>query len=313
MVWTTTDFLSAVRRRTRIPDGDHPFSNTDLLELGDEETLTLVMPLVRRVKQEYGIAIYDVAIASGTYTYRLPTRTAGGTIKTLVHVDGDGNETHKIEPVSLTSLPGFIRNDAAVPTHYAMQADAVHLNGTGGTTLRMKYYRRPSKLVAVSAAGPITDNDPGTTGRVTLADTSMFSGTFTGDVVRAQPQFDLPLQDIVVSVVNGTTLSLATTGLVAIDVPDAGVGNGDYVTESGETPIPQVPDLCHPLLVAAVSVRVLESLGNQALLGAAQAKLEESKKAVEQLIEERDEGSSAKWIADSPLRQGFRSWRGRRW
>ena len=143
--------------------------------------------------------------------------------------------------------------------------------------------------VAVSVIGDVT----------TTITTSSPHGLFTGDTVSLSSSTSTPS-------VNGTFI-IAVTGPTTFTIPGAvtaagtvlvsssiSIAVGDIITQAEETIIPNIPTELHVVLAHRVAARCLESLGDQAGLQMANAKLQEMEVKTGNLIDNRVEGSAQK-------------------
>ena len=79
-------------------------------------------------------------------------------------------------------------------------------------------------------------------------------------------------------------------------LPD-GIAVGDYVSESGKSPIPQIPYEGHHLLAQLVAIKVLEALGDAKGMQLAMSKYDSMLKNFIKLITERVDSSPKKIIS----------------
>lgn len=200
-----------------------------------------INPIMLKLNDEYFLETKDYTIASGS-TYRLPKRIIS--VRDLKLVDSSGN---------LSDLDrNFEEDRASNRTGYYMLRNSIELSSdiTSGT-LRLKYFMRPSKLVATTSAGQITSIDTGTNQVVVSSAPSTFVNGASIDFVQNENPYDMLSYDAAISNVSGTTLTFAS-------IPN-GLAVGDWVTVSNESPVPLVPEELHPLLVQACLVTTLSS------------------------------------------------------
>lgn len=267
--WTTDQLISSIRRRANIPSSTEGWSNTDILALATDEMRESIVPMLRRLSEEYLVNTYDINVVSGTAEYRLPHWALGEALRDVQLLDGsDYGSMRRIEPHEAANIPSgnvaayFLRDDRVtlVPTPSA--------STTSG--LRLKCLRRPSKLVATSrgiATTTITTTVSVTVGTYALdgetaADTLMAlldSNSDGVDVVQALPGFRLLQSEQAGSYDSGT--NVFTWGTALSSAPTV----GDYLCYAGESVVPQIPAELHPLLAQSVACAYLRASGGPGL------------------------------------------------
>lgn len=302
MAWRSDDLVTQVRLRCRIPDGEEVMSDAEILSIADEEILTLLTPAVRAAKAEFGVAYTDTTIDGSTVTVRVPSRAQAGGVRDVCWLDADGTLGDSIPRVPLEQVERY-RQTASSQWRYgigfAVVGDKVIVlpddaGSTGSFTLRLYYHRRPSRLILAADAALIT----GIAGAVYSASGGVgdVDDTDPVDLIQAKPNFDVLAMDVTASVA-GTDITLPAA------VTDAAVG--DYIAESGTSPVVQLPDVYHPALVAAVAVRVHEALGNAPAAELAAKTLTGAMQRAAKMLAPRVEGEDPAIIdRHSPLRAG---------
>lgn len=300
MAWTSDDLVSAVRERGRL--SDDALAASRILAFADEETDLNVQPLLRATREDYGVVRQDIALVDGQREYDLPTRASAAGLRKVARVTDSGNEVplDKI-PIDELAEYGSSRGSPYWRTGgaYAIEDERIVLTpAPSGGTLRVRYYRRPSRLVSTSAAWQIA-SIAGPVYTMTGSQPAGWSATTILDLVQGTPHFRIRRMDEDPSAMDAVsiTLAAAVTGAVA----------GDWFAKAGETPVPQIPAELHALLTALTTYRALEACGYVSQLGAAQAKIEEARKNLRTLIDPRvdgDPGTIVNW--GSPLRAGRR-------
>ena len=266
-----------------IPATDEGLSNTDLLAIATEEMQSYVMSLLLSVREEYRVADYDLTVVAGTSTYRMPERAAGDKARdVLLLVGSDYVPLTRIEPErrAMSSATGSVEGFMFQDTDLVL----VPTPAQSGT-VRIKYFRRPSKLVATSAVATIATI---ASDRLSVTTSSTIPSTFTTsaalDFVDNNPGFRLHQMDLTPTVASGTGLTFATA------LPSS-ISAGDYVCLAGESPVPMCPVEVHPLLCQRTAQVAMEALSDPRA-GAAEAKCDRMKKDALALLTPRSEGSA---------------------
>ena len=307
MAWTSDQLIANVRVRARIPDGASVVSDAELLVIADEVIADTILPLVRKVAQEYGVVQADQSIVADQDAYRIPTRAQVQGLRDVILVQANSGVGYSLPQIPLeereTYQPAgsyYWRSGSA----FCLQGDKVILLPTptqSGFTLRLRYYRRPSRLVLDAAAAQITDasNSPGFTVDAVPA---AWSTDDLFDTIEGNPGFDWLATDSTATDASGTSMDFAAT-------PSAEIANGDYFALAGETPIPQIPAELHSSLALGMTVRIHELMGRTQLHDRGQAKLEDQLEKLMVLLTPRVDGENVRIIPRGGLLRGRRRWR----
>lgn len=311
MAWTTTEFIASVRRRAGLPDASDPAMDADIMALGDDQTLNLIVPEILSLREEYYVVTYDTSIVGGTNTYRIPSRAVGAKLRDVTLLDAAGNAMpwgsrvtlEEVDAMSTTAVPA-----PGLAYGFAMQGDMVRLvptpQATSGT-LRMRYYRRPNTMVATTAGYQITSLSYGN-GYYKLNGTVPSTWTTSNfvDVTQQNPNFDLLQAD--------TAAASVTTGgsgfVGSASSWQSEIAAGDWVTLAGTTVVPHVPADARQTLEQATAVKVLEAIGDRQGAGIAEAKLQQSLLAMQRLFAPRVDGRPAKIVNPRGVLGGRRIW-----
>jgi len=253
--YTTTDFLTAVRRRGSIPtttNTNNINSTSNLLELASEELHIKLVPLIMSVRNEYYVNTQDYSITASQSGYRIPARGIGQVLRDLLLVRNNG----------LISLPPIERDvvastDTGTPDSYYLEHDKVMLVPTPGTTvdtLRMIYYLRPGRLAAESDCAKVSSIDSATDVTVASIPSTWTAGTEI-DFVDALSPYKYHTIDQSISSVASTTITMASL--------PSDLAVGDWLAPAGYSPIPQVPTELLPVLVQMTVIKALEALGDE--------------------------------------------------
>lgn len=261
--WRTDQLIASIKRRANISTSDDGWSMSDMLAMATDEMRDSIVPMLRRLNEEYLIDDYDVAVVAGTASYRLPSWATGEALRDVQLPDGNGGFYSLIrkEPQSVSSLvtgPSglfFLKDESVVlvPTP------------TAATTLRMRCLRRPARLVLPGVAFVVTnigasylDTLP-VDAAVTVSGFGYFGAAATVDVVRGAPGFR-PLGTELAAGLNGSPFENRFNLTVPSDA-----ASGDYILLSGTSPVPQIPAELHPLLAQATSCAFLRASGQPGL------------------------------------------------
>lgn len=240
----STELISALKIHGSWPTSDDLFSDSDFLSLFNHQMRVEIIPMMLKLNEEYFVHYKDFTISAGE-TYRIPKRAIGSKIRDLKYIDASGNES------DLTRL--FEEDRAGNPSGYYIQRNSIELTDDFTTgTLRMKYFIRPSALVATTACAQIATINTGTnTVTVTSAPSTLSNGTLI-DFVQNENPYDLLSLDQAISTVTGTTITFAS-------LPDD-LAVGDWICLPNQSPVPiLIPDEMQSVLIQSALVKTLSS------------------------------------------------------
>jgi hypothetical protein len=214
------------------------------------------------VRENYFVANSDTLVVSGQKAYPIPTRAIGDKLKDVVIVDADGNPIDE-----LVLIPDNEVGSGQIVSQNSGQGFYIEANNVilypdetawVGRYLRMRYFRRPNRLVPVTSTGKVT-NIAGLVVTLDNVPTTWTTATEL-DVIQGKPPFNSRADGITVAGIAGFDLTLLAlpTGLVI----------GDYFAEAQESPIPQLPVDSFGWLAQRGAIKALESVGNPAELQA---------------------------------------------
>lgn len=287
--WLSDEFLLSVKRRGNISTSTDGWSDTDLLAIATDELRDSIVPMLRRLSEEFLVADYDQDVASGTSAYGLPSWATGEALRDVQLADGSGGfySLTRKEPSDVSSVPAASRPDC-----YFLRDNKVVLVPTPSTSatngLRLRCVQRPGKLVPVSEAytlSHISDsaaNANAITGSATAA--SVLGSSITVDIIQAGPGFRT-LGRGINAAISSNAITWSSGGFTTAA---PGVAAGDYVVLPDRSPAPQIPNELHALLAQATVCSFLRASG-QPGLEAAEMKRQAMQAEAEKLFSPRTE------------------------
>ena len=280
----TTELISALKMHGSFPSSNDLFSSSDLISMFNHQLKVDITPLMLKLNEEYYLQSNDFTITQGG-TYRIPTRAVGAKIRDLQQVDSAGN-SKEIKRLFEEDRP-FNKSG------YYMLRNSVELsNDYSNDTLRMKYFARPSELVATTACGQITSIDTGNNQVVVSSAPSTFATDINIDFVQDNNPYDLLGMDYSITGVSGTTISFSS-------LPDD-LAVGDWVCLATESPVPMIPEELHPVLVQSCLVKCLSSKKDKAF-EIEMATLAQNKQDAINMLDPRVENNSIKFRSGALL------------
>lgn len=291
MAYTSTDLIDAAKSLASIPSSQNLFTVTEFMRFANRSLSLKLSPLLKRVREEYHVTYKDYTISSTQTEYRIPKYAAGDALRDVKIIDSAGNEE------SLPRLePEFITGEER---GFYLESNKVVLAWTPSDnegTLRLKYTRRPGKIVATTACGLITDI---TGNNVTVATVpATFTTGVEVDLIQAGPGFDWLATDTALVGVSGNTLTFSS-------VP-SDLTIGDYVALAGESPVIQLPIELHPLLEQHVAIQCLRAQGKKSDAKDMEDDYKEAERDVLTLLTPRVVGEPKKIVGNNGLLGHFR-------
>lgn len=301
--YTTTELLADIKRKAFVPVSQITFDDPSILNMADEEIQTGLVPFLMKAREEYLVDYLDYSVDGTTRTFEMPARSIGAKLRAVTCLINPNND---IDQPNERKIPEINAEDAVFNNNFnnflSLQSFFLRENNVilspgassfAGQTLRMYYFKRPSRLIQTSACSQIT-GIIGNQAIVNLVPTNFgTSGTLsiTVDLVKANPPFRLLSMDLPITI--DTTTNTAT---LPANLSTYGVSVGDYICLAGEAPIPTLPVELHSLLAQRVAVKILASLGDSANFQIATDRLKEMEHNVLGLISNRVEGSNRKVV-----------------
>jgi hypothetical protein len=280
MIATSDALVTQVRLLARLPSGSEALSDSEILLLADEVQQTVIAPAIRKIRENYGLkskfitAPFTATLTDGqpaasrldTTGYRIPYRAQGGSLYDVTFINSEDDEISvdyiPIEDRALFEGRGHPYTASGMG--YTIEGDRLillHSDNLAAGTLRMRYYLRPSSLVAVSSCYSVTSISA--TYRYNGSHGSLFTTSSVVDVVESRPNYDVLLMD--------KTPSAVAAGYVTLDeLADAqGVDQSErslsapymYVCPAGSSCVLSCPPECHTALASLVAGRALMVLG----------------------------------------------------
>lgn len=258
MAWTTTEFLTEVRRVGQFPTQTATsLDDASLLLEGDRAMQASLVPLLLRTQEEFLVRRVSQTLTVGTAAYPIPRRAVGSRVRDVFHVkSGSRWPLPRLRPEQLAEYTTTAQGEPG--GFYLDAANIILLPAPAAAdSLEIAIYVRPGRLVAVTSARQVTavDADTPTAGRTQLTFSSYSTFGSTVDILSFNPPFEAKALDISTANVTATTLNVATASLIATPVV------GDWVTSPDTSPVMQLPVEAQPLLVQRTAANVMRQLG----------------------------------------------------
>lgn len=248
-----SELIAHVRRLGSIPAATGAgLADADVLAAADMEISATLLPMLRRLNEEYLVRVLDVTSANGRVT--LPARAAGAAVR-LVQLVQQGGGLRNLPRVS----PEDDLNTVSVsttPSGFYFDGGGIVLVPYGSNgTLRVRYHARPGKLSSATGGviATVTADSP-TVGRTALTFSSVTLANPL-DIVAQGPAHEHLMIGATVANLTATGCDVATTSLLGA------VSAGDIICTKDTSPFVPVPEEMASALVSLVAARLLRQGG----------------------------------------------------
>lgn len=335
MASTTTELLASIKKRSYQPDSGGDFTDAELLAYADDEIQTELFPALLDVRGEYRLQYVDVPLTADLAYYRIPYYAHAGRLADVKYLSetpsaanasaapataGESLVRTSVEELGHLTSVGASQTGSR-PGRFALFGGRVMVWPVPTTTtgcIRLWYYRRPSKLVTVAEAGLVTSLSTSLAEVTVSSVPTSFASNLMYELTSSLGDGDTlwPIYSgYDTGTLSGSIVTLfygARDGLPS-DLAEYGTAFGTmYLSLGGETCVPNVPELLHPLLAQRVAVKVLEAVGDKAQMQLAESMVERMTAQAFNTLSERVDGEAKTFVArNTPLRagRGVRRWR----
>jgi len=284
---TTTGLLEIIKIRGMVPIAQETFPNATLLDIATDEIRAIIVPAVLSTNEEWFLTSSTTTFAS---SIDVPSNAISGSLRDIQLVKGSS-----IYSIPRLSVEDINHSDSTQnPFGFIIEDTSVKFYGETADSAILRYYASPGALITVEECVQIVsssyDSGLDKTTIVTTEAPSDWADSFYIDVVSNTPFYKTKLTSKLATVTSSTTITLdgdQTEGLLA----------NDWVTETGTSPIPQIPQEWLPYLAQAVVSVVLEAQGDVELAAKSSEREAKIKKALLQTIAPRVRGEAKKIVA----------------
>lgn len=299
----TTELLTAIKRAAGIPAYQVRFSDSDILSLGDEETRTVLLPMVTNMREDYLVAFTSIPVAAGEQAFPIPERAVAQSLRELKFRITGQNYVINLPYIPIEQQ--YSSFYAAQPVGYNFQGDDIYIINPPATpgSLFVWYVMRPSKLVESTAVATVvtipTDNTVTVSGLP-----SAWGAAATVDGIPKRNGSHIPkFMDEDVNIA-GVTLTFDPTVFNSTNRMSDILVVGDHIALAGETDLVQLPTETQDVLVQAVKARIHQGLGQEQQHAAALQELDRKIKSAMDLLAPRNEGEAPKVVHRNGMLNG---------
>lgn len=291
-VLTGDKLINSIRKRTFVPDDTSTFTDTDILEIANEELDVLLLEKLLALHEEHLTAHVDIP-RSADGIYKIPYRAIGNKIRDVILIRGNQlDELHQISLGELIDYSFDVTSGTSTNVFY-VESDEIKLlnNRIGYDSVRIYYYLRPSAITKENQAGRITSIAEGVD-TVTFSFASLpkkFTATNLYDFVGFQTPNKIKLYDVVPDIASNFQLGNVIFSKSQLGDRWKSISVGDYLCFAEESPVPNIPTEMHPLLAQLTAVNILEAMGDTENLANAERKLKKMEDSTTALVDDRVE------------------------
>jgi hypothetical protein len=280
----TADLDAAVRNTVFMPDsGSNPnYSYLVVLNELNDKLQTVFEDAILSARAGYWLHSFFYT-TTGAANYRIPPRACVQGVEKIEYATTLAGPYIAIDEIAISVAQDYSGSVSGTPLVYTFQSDFVTLIPTppAGSTLKITYYARPSRLVpqqslligGATVRGQISsintsnrtvvvnaipnDMSPAFGGVSVAAGTPMTSGVQLIDIVHPDGWHETTLMGAT-QTFSGTTITIGGTDDLS------GVLVGDFVRVADQSDWPCLPDDFHRVLADATATKILIELGMQA-------------------------------------------------
>lgn len=232
---------------------------------------------VLAAREEFLMFQDSLAVTAGQQAYRMPYRALNGIIRHLWYEDGTGNRFY-LAPKMIEQIEDYTSTETGTPNSFYVMGNYLMLlptpNASG--TLQLIYPFRPNDLVDESSTQALTAVSSNAA-QVANVPTNFVSGALY-DIIDHRSGNGVLYYDVQ-AFISGNLMSFNQ------NVPNASVG--DFIALAQQTPVPNLPEEAHSLLLEMTVLRVEIVRGNQARIKNSAALVQDNRKGFDQLLANR--------------------------
>lgn len=296
---TVDDIVNNVIASTRLPISQVTFTPQNIIAMMQDEQQTKIIPLIKKVREDYWLTNYDQQIVQNVYSYAMPPRCSGGGLRDFVLVDPSGYEIQ---------IPHLDPDQLATPSYFAFrpswQGQGAYLandrlvfwpqtNTNVNNQLRQKYERRANSLTSIANCMQITGVNV-SANQISFVGSPPNPPFFNGgllDIISIVGQHVSQGDNLLISTVIGSTVTFDSSTPIS-----SSVTVGSWACAAGLTCIPQVPDEAYPILLARGMMRIATALQNSNLMNVATKLAEDAYAEIITLFTPRVPGNPRKFV-----------------
>jgi hypothetical protein len=281
-MYTTDTLVDAAKRNISLPSSSIKFNDTDIIAFMNEELQWLIAPALANTNEQYFTERHTITLVANQSKYILPKTASCWEFDSIYWVNSDGYRNRIYQKTRGGESEGA--NTSSIPDGFYFEDSSIiltpNMSGTPNGSLEIVYRRLQNLLREVDNCAVIqTVADMGLTWDlgVNVAPIGYSNGV---DFINKDNPYNLFARHIT-PVVAGLTVTVTKTDLDRTPVI------GDYIAESGYTPVPHIPSEWHSILAVATSIRMLRASGDKGNLSSLESQLGAMLQMMNQTAKER--------------------------
>lgn len=293
---TVDSIVSLIKLQAVIPNTATLFSSANVASILDDMMRKRVIPLVKSLKEEYWVTNLATQISATQTLYPIPYRAVGHALRDVALQDTSGNLLYLVryEPEDIKFPMSTFYSPTFSLGYYLQDFNVVlyppQVSNYTAYQMLMKYERRPSNLILSTSCGQITSfNQGASTITLSFVPTAWTTAT-TLDIINNLPPFNSVADDVVITAINGLTLTITVPSAFSTTFWTA-VAQNYWAAPSMTTPIPQIPYEAFPYLSALGKKALLSGVGDVNMLKEADEDIAEAKVLINSILTPRVEGT----------------------
>jgi hypothetical protein len=289
MDFTSTGLISQIKRRALIPTSQNLFTNSDFIEMLNEELQNRIVTYIMSVREDYLLKYNDILQDGSTKEFTIPYNAIGNKLNSVSLYDNRDPNSFNISHVPRLALSQI--NEMA---GYYLEGNKIKVTPQAFNSgyLRVYYYRRPSDIVPLTSVGLISSISTNTSITCASLPNTITTGTEI-DIVSNDSPFQT-IKSVTAGTVAGSVINLSDT---------SDIETGFYVCLRDQSPYAQIVQDVIPLLIQAVVVRIMEYMGDTNGLQAALLTYAQMESDNRNLISPRVDGQPKKIVSSKRLQR----------
>lgn len=286
--YTTDEIIRKVRQYASIPKSSAILSDNDIIDLCTNEMHNYLVPKIMSVREDYFVKFNDYNVSdyrqNQSLTIPIPYDAVGSKLRDVAIKEGN-----KLKPIPRIYIENLYDYTTAYSGYYIENSDVKFTPyDMPVSTIRMYYIQRPNDLVLSSRGGMVREVRENN--QIVLSRTpSNFSVGDSVNIIKERQPFNLYKTATIVTI-NGTLITLDD---------NTDIQTNSWVTNEGESVVPQLPVEAHAVLIQMGVCKALEAMGDMNNLQIANEKLVRDLESLFVYISPRVDSSPTKIVPSS--------------
>ena len=300
-MYNTSTLVDAVKRNILATGNNFKFQDPDFISFLNEELQWLVQNVFISLNEDFFIEEKIIALVANQTRYQIPYNAASMVLYEVYYKDSSGVYNRLPRWSRRAELQGS--NTSSIPNAFYIEDNNIVLVPSMSTSvsgsLVVSYQRIINQLIDVTSCGVVQSVTTAGTNYNIVVDSVPSNYTLGVDVISKQNPYELIGKELTATV-GGFTITVDATNFERAPIA------GDYIAQTGFTPIPHIPSEYHPVLAQAGAVRVLEAMGDTKNYQPAQQRLSAMIETLKNTARNRAKSSPKKLVNRNWILDGMR-------